>query len=194
MSDITINYKGSAIATMDASGTKTLLTEGMYCEDDIEVVYVKPAGGDDTFLSVGSVGSISVAPVLGGSFSSANTRQRRSFWQKSGDHMVAAIFNSTTYSTSSPYYPHKVPSGATKAIFTASGEGNFGMRAWTWDSANNSYADTGFDSGWLNMPASQAVVNLPSGAEYVTVNFRANSSNSNYTASQEPYNVSLSFE
>lgn len=47
MSDITINYKGSAIATMDASGTKTLLTEGQYCEDDIEVVYVQPSGGGD---------------------------------------------------------------------------------------------------------------------------------------------------
>ena len=46
MSDITINYKGAAISTMDASGTKTLLTEGKYCEDDIEVVYVKPSGVD----------------------------------------------------------------------------------------------------------------------------------------------------
>lgn len=45
MSDVTINYKGAAISTMDASGTKTLLTEGKYCEDDIEVVYVKPSGG-----------------------------------------------------------------------------------------------------------------------------------------------------
>ena len=45
MSDITINYKGNAIATMDASGTKTLLTDGKYCEDDIDVVYVKPSGG-----------------------------------------------------------------------------------------------------------------------------------------------------
>ena len=44
MSDITISYKGSSIATMDASGTKTLLTEGKYCEDDIEVVYDKPSG------------------------------------------------------------------------------------------------------------------------------------------------------
>lgn len=43
MSDITINYKGSSIATMDASGTKTLLTEGKYCEDDIDVVYTKPS-------------------------------------------------------------------------------------------------------------------------------------------------------
>lgn len=45
MSDITISYKGSSIATMDATGTKTLLTEGKYCEDDITVDYVK-SGGD----------------------------------------------------------------------------------------------------------------------------------------------------
>lgn len=47
MSDITISYKGSSIATMDATGTKTLLTEGKYCEDDIEVAYVKPSGGGE---------------------------------------------------------------------------------------------------------------------------------------------------
>ena len=45
MSDIIISYKGSSIATMDASGTKTLLTDGKYCEDDIEITYVKPGGG-----------------------------------------------------------------------------------------------------------------------------------------------------
>lgn len=43
MSEISINYKGETIATMDASGMKTLLTEGKYCEDDIEIVYVRPS-------------------------------------------------------------------------------------------------------------------------------------------------------
>lgn len=47
MSDIAINYKGSSIATMDASGTKTLLTSGKYCEADIIVQYTKPSGGID---------------------------------------------------------------------------------------------------------------------------------------------------
>ena len=45
MADITVNYKGDAIAEISASGTKTLMTEGKYCEDDIELVYVKPGGG-----------------------------------------------------------------------------------------------------------------------------------------------------
>lgn len=43
MPDVTISYKGNSIATMSASGTKTLLTEGKYCEDDITVAYTKPS-------------------------------------------------------------------------------------------------------------------------------------------------------
>lgn len=42
MSDINISYKGNSIATLDASGTKTLLTSGKYCEADLEVVYTRP--------------------------------------------------------------------------------------------------------------------------------------------------------
>lgn len=49
MSEVNINYKGSKIAGMDASGTKTLLTEGKYCEDDIEVVYARPATPSPSF-------------------------------------------------------------------------------------------------------------------------------------------------
>ena len=54
MSDITISYKGNSIATMDASGTKTLLTSGKYCEDDIEVAYVKSGGQEMTLLASGA--------------------------------------------------------------------------------------------------------------------------------------------
>lgn len=42
MADVTVNYKGTAIATMDSSGTKTLETAGKYCEGDIVVEYVDP--------------------------------------------------------------------------------------------------------------------------------------------------------
>lgn len=45
MSDVTIKYKGQSIATMDATGSKTLQTQGKYCEGDIGVEYVKPSGG-----------------------------------------------------------------------------------------------------------------------------------------------------
>jgi hypothetical protein len=48
MSDVTIKYKGQSIATMDASGSKTLGTQGKYCEGDIGVEYVKPAAPTGT--------------------------------------------------------------------------------------------------------------------------------------------------
>ena len=64
MSDITIGYKGSTIGTMDATGTKTLLTSGKYCEDDIAVEYVKPSGGgsgaDYSKLVAGTYGNVVV--------------------------------------------------------------------------------------------------------------------------------------
>ena len=52
MSEVNISYKGNSIATMDASGTKTLQTSGKYCEDNIQVVYTRPSGGDNDFSVV----------------------------------------------------------------------------------------------------------------------------------------------
>lgn len=43
MADVEISYKGSQIASMSASGVKTLLTGDSFCEDDIIVAYTKPA-------------------------------------------------------------------------------------------------------------------------------------------------------
>lgn len=45
MADVEISYSGNVIASLSASGTKTLLTSGKYCEDDITVEYVSPGGG-----------------------------------------------------------------------------------------------------------------------------------------------------
>lgn len=40
MADVTIKYKDSTIAEMSDNGSKTLKTNGKYCEDDIVVEYV----------------------------------------------------------------------------------------------------------------------------------------------------------
>ena len=45
MADVTLTYKGSTIAEMSNSGSKTLKTSGKYCEGDIGVSYVKPSSG-----------------------------------------------------------------------------------------------------------------------------------------------------
>lgn len=45
MADVNITYKGASIATMNASGTKTLETGGKFCEGDIDISYTKPSSG-----------------------------------------------------------------------------------------------------------------------------------------------------
>ena len=55
MADVTLTYKGSTIAEMSNTGTKTLKTAGKYCEGDIGVNYVKPSSGgtsDDLAIKV----------------------------------------------------------------------------------------------------------------------------------------------
>ena len=49
MADVTLTYKGSTIAEMNNSGTKTLKTSGKYCEGDIGVSYVKSSSGGSGF-------------------------------------------------------------------------------------------------------------------------------------------------
>lgn len=43
MSDVSIQYKGAAIAEMNSSGNKKLKTSGKYCDGDIDVIYTKPS-------------------------------------------------------------------------------------------------------------------------------------------------------
>ena len=45
MADVTLTYKGTTIAEMNDSGSKTIRTAGKFCEADIGVEYVKPSGG-----------------------------------------------------------------------------------------------------------------------------------------------------
>jgi hypothetical protein len=45
MADVSIKYKGSAVAEMSESGSKTLKTSGKYCESDIVVEYTAKGSG-----------------------------------------------------------------------------------------------------------------------------------------------------
>ena len=45
MSGVNIEYKGSSIATIPDTGSKTIKTQGKYCEGDILVEYEAPQGG-----------------------------------------------------------------------------------------------------------------------------------------------------
>lgn len=63
MSGVSISYKGAEIASLDDSGTKTLLTQGKYCEDDIEVAYTKPSGGGSSWT--GDITRINISLAYG---------------------------------------------------------------------------------------------------------------------------------
>ena len=64
MSDITVTFKNQPILTMDANGSKPLLTRGKYCEDDITIAYVKPSGGSGVTFDEMATGTYSGDVVL----------------------------------------------------------------------------------------------------------------------------------
>ena len=58
MADVTLTYQGNTIVELSDSGSKTIQTAGKFCEADIALSYVKPAGG-----SVGGMASGSFTPA-----------------------------------------------------------------------------------------------------------------------------------
>ena len=72
MADVNISYKGSSIATMDESGSKTLNTQGKYCEDNITVQYTDPEKPTQTKSVTPSESAQAVTPDSGKVLSSVS--------------------------------------------------------------------------------------------------------------------------
>lgn len=72
MADVNITYKGDSIATMDASGTKTLNTQGKYCEGDITVQYTDPEKPTQTKSVIPTETAQTVTPDSGKVLSSVS--------------------------------------------------------------------------------------------------------------------------
>ena len=51
MSGVNIEYKGESIATIPATGSKTIKTQGKYCEGDILVEYKAPPAPQPTLIT-----------------------------------------------------------------------------------------------------------------------------------------------
>lgn len=65
MPDVNIKYKGSSIATMDSSGTKTLHTSGKYCEGDVTVEYSDPQKPEQSKTVTPTAAGLTVSPDSG---------------------------------------------------------------------------------------------------------------------------------
>lgn len=72
MADVSISYKGNEIASMSATGVKTLLTGSTFCEGDISISYTKPSSDLLIILTKPGIGSISQTDFVISSDSSGN--------------------------------------------------------------------------------------------------------------------------
>ena len=123
MSDVSINYKGAEIASLDDSGMKTLLTSGKYCEDNIEVAYTKPSGGEatdgfeDVIFNFPSKFSVSMENNSLKNYSTASAANRaclplkKPISLKSGDVIKMTFTNKSGTTGYSQIYMQTIPFG-----------------------------------------------------------------------------------
>ena len=93
MADVNITYKGASIAAMEASGTKTLNTQGKYCEGNISVQYTRPSGTTPTgTISITTNGTKDVASYASAnvSVSAATAFGAHNGWKIAKFHTVSA--------------------------------------------------------------------------------------------------------
>lgn len=97
MADVNISYKGTTIATMDASGSKTLNTQGKYCEDNITVQYTDPEKTTQTKSVTPSESAQTVKPDSGKVLSSVSVGAIPSNYVGTGvTRKAAATYTPTT--------------------------------------------------------------------------------------------------
>lgn len=123
MADITLTYKGVAIATISASGTKTIETSGKYCEDDITLQYVRPSGSG---ITCGTVEYNQLASLIASDW---HTARADITFSGTNTILTTTSASSTKYAQFPLVQDHKyfyrgtfaAPSGSTLAIGIYSG-------------------------------------------------------------------------
>ena len=97
MPDVNISYKGESIASMDESGSKTLNTQGKYCEDNITVQYTDPEKPTQTKSVKTSESAQTVPPDSGNVLSSVSVGAITSNYVGTGvTRKAAATYTPTT--------------------------------------------------------------------------------------------------
>lgn len=161
MADVSIKYKGGEIATMDASGTKTLLTSGKYCEGDISVEYAKPVSyvklaeqefaANTTSTTVSIIGTMSVtASDLWTSANYIMVTVRDKAGKRSGYFVGAdAIFSNASAANgtgTSMSNPARIGYTYSSSNVFAISAGNYGVYAYDINSSGNVRVATRYNS------------------------------------------------
>ena len=94
MADLEVNYKGSKIAELNTSGTKTLKTSGKYCEGDITINYVKSTGSSSYIIVKTNAGALITCDSQTYQLSSSETEH--TFEVDLGIHTITITKNSVT--------------------------------------------------------------------------------------------------
>ena len=192
VNSVTVNVSGGVTPT----GTKqiSITSNGTTTEDvtnyaSVEITTNVSASGSDLFVAPGGTNYTSISSTNRLVYDVSSYKTRRSVWKNTGTMSAYYYRTSSDYNSFSGLYPLEIPSGATKVSISADGpaQGSY----MTLSYSNNNYTQLQ-NPGWMSLPISNATIQ--SGAQYLTVNFRANTSNENFTSSTQPRNISVSFE
>ena len=139
MADVTIKYRGSNIATLDATGTKTLNTSGKYCDSNIVVEYTKPESGGIEVIETPDSHGGTIVTITGTNYAlSSKTITENGTYNASDDNVDGftsvianvdlvhiATLTSLSFKFSATDFNTWTPSTTEKQILTAQTAGTF---------------------------------------------------------------------
>jgi hypothetical protein len=114
---------------------------------------------------------------------------RVSLWETSGETQVTFVLSdSTTTPPRTNLYPKKIPTGKTSVTVSTAVTNQFVAVFSKWDGTSTTVISS---TGWVNVNGQS--ISIPNNATQFTLAFRVNSSDSYYTPTKVPADVSLQF-
>ena len=143
-------------------------------------------------FNMGSVGADTTAHPIALFESSTSPAVRRCALAFNGDIVVPYKVSSSNYPTGDMYLI-PIPATATKIKTTI--DRTIQISVFYVTVENGDITSTSAPDGWEDITANTAKENnIPTGANYVVTNFRANSSNANFAYNTIPRKISIDFE
>lgn len=156
MPEVSINYKGARIASLDESGTKTLNTGGTWVEGDISVVYDRPASGAGSVIAIedttdgagGTIRTIKAVSLEGDTVTPQKMLAGTTAHNSLGEPIVGAYAGPTGTINITTNGTHDVTSYASAYVNVSGGGGTINLQEKTATPSESSaeiVADSGYD-------------------------------------------------